>query len=161
MPRRQAITEVPQRPQVALTCVLDRSGSMGGEPLHLVCNTVHFLIDQLGERDCLGLLSYAGDVREDLPLMYMTAATKQLAHAVVDELKARGGTALYDGLMAGVQQQMVAEADMRVSGGKSGDGLRMVRSCFLFTDGQATNGKGRLGFCAWGPAYWIAPGAFA
>ncbi|GIL57086.1 hypothetical protein Vafri_12370 [Volvox africanus] len=140
----KAVTEVSERARVALTCVLDRSGSMLGLPICLVQRTCHFLIDQLNDDDYLGLISYSGNVRQDLPLMRMTAATRALAHAVVEELAASGSTALYDGLVAGVRQQMEAEAQL---GG--GDGVtafspssasQLVQSCFLFTDGQATDG---------------------
>ncbi len=52
----QAAAQVAQRGHVALTCVLDRSGSMDGEPLRLVKETCHFLIDQLSQDDYLGAL---------------------------------------------------------------------------------------------------------
>lgn len=50
----QAAAQVAQRGHVALTCVLDRSGSMSGERIALVQETCHFLIDQLSEDDYLG-----------------------------------------------------------------------------------------------------------
>ena len=42
---------------------------MAGKRLELVIETVHFLVEQLGEGDYLGLTSYASDVREDLPII--------------------------------------------------------------------------------------------
>ncbi|PNH06506.1 hypothetical protein TSOC_007145 [Tetrabaena socialis] len=130
----KAAAEASQRAQVALTCVLDRSGSMNGDLIGLVKETCHFLIDQLTPNDYLGLFSYSGDVREDLPLLLMTPEARKLAHLVVEELQADGSTALYDGLEAGVRQQMQAEQELQVAGS------RVVHTCFLFTDGQATDG---------------------
>ncbi|GIL83797.1 hypothetical protein Vretimale_10473 [Volvox reticuliferus] len=149
----KAITEVPKRARVALTCVLDRSGSMAGSLIRLVQKTCHFLIDQLNDDDFLGLISYSGDVREDLPLIRMTTAARTVAHAVVEELVATDSTALYDGLVAGVRQQMEAETELGSCGGGGGGGgatgslslsslpaSQLVHSCFLFTDGEATDG---------------------
>ncbi|GLI64285.1 hypothetical protein VaNZ11_007506 [Volvox africanus] len=140
----KAVTEVPQRARVALTCVLDRSGSMSGLPIRLVQRTCHFLIDQLNDDDYLGLISYSGNVRQDLPLIRMTAASRALAHAVVEELVASGSTALYDGLVAGVRQQMEAETQLGAGDGATSFSQssvsQIVHSCFLFTDGQATDG---------------------
>ncbi|KAG2451414.1 hypothetical protein HYH02_004013 [Chlamydomonas schloesseri] len=140
----KAAADVKQRAHVALTCVLDRSGSMSGERIELVRETCHFLIDQLSPDDYLGLVSYAGGVREDVPLLRMTPEARSLAHAMVDALDADGSTALYDGLVAGVRQQMEAEVEMKkqaaaaVAGAPAGG--RLVHSCFLFTDGEATDG---------------------
>eukprot|EP00198_Chlamydomonas_reinhardtii_P001623 XP_001690959.1 predicted protein [Chlamydomonas reinhardtii] len=106
----KAVADVKQRAHVALTCVLDRSGSMSGERIALVRETCHFLIDQLTPDDYLGIVSYSGGVRADVPLLRMTPAARGLAHAMVDALEADGSTALYDGLVAGVRQQMEAEA---------------------------------------------------
>ncbi|GLC44116.1 hypothetical protein PLESTM_001557700 [Pleodorina starrii] len=135
----KAIPEAPQRARVALTCVLDRSMSMDGTRIELVRQTIHFLIDQLTDDDWLGLVSYAGEVQEDLPLLRMSEAGRALAHRVTEALVASDGTALYDGLCAGVRQQIKAEEDLRAGCG-GGEASRIVHSCFLFTDGQAMQG---------------------
>ncbi|KXZ48129.1 hypothetical protein GPECTOR_30g225 [Gonium pectorale] len=156
----KAAPEASRRAHVALTCVLDRSGSMSGERIELVRDTAHFLVDQLTSDDYLGLVSYSSTVREDLPLMRMTPQAKALAHAVVEGLQASATTALYDGLAAGVRQQLEAEEELGAGGGgwmrrrgaqrqgggggQEGEGgaasAALVHSCFLFTDGQANVG---------------------
>ncbi|KAG2453974.1 hypothetical protein HYH02_001020 [Chlamydomonas schloesseri] len=151
----KAAPEAKQRAHVALTCVLDRSGSMSGDPIELVRQTCHFLVDQLSADDYLGIVSYADDVREDVPLLRMTPAARSLAHAMIDALDEGGGTALYAGLHAGMKQQMEAEKALRqvaahaAAGGGGGVGSagapsRLVHSCFLFTDGQPTPGSGPI-----------------
>lgn len=105
------------RAPVSLTCVLDRSGSMSGPRLTLLRETVSFLIEQLGSDDLLGLVSYSDSVLEDLPLVGMSAGGKALAHAVVARLQASGGTALYAGTLAGLQQQ--STGSVRPSPGNS------------------------------------------
>ncbi|KXZ48127.1 hypothetical protein GPECTOR_30g223 [Gonium pectorale] len=138
----KAAPEASRRAHVALTCVLDRSGSMYGQPMELVRDTAHFLIDQLTSDDYLGLISYSSAVREDLPLMRMTPQAKALAHRVVGALEADGGTALYDGLEAGIRQQLEAEEELgrRWEEDASQEAPTLVHSCFLFTDGEATEG---------------------
>lgn len=110
-----------------------------------VRETCHFLIDQLTPDDYLGIVSYSGGVRADVPLLRMTPAARGLAHAMVDALEADGSTALYDGLVAGVRQQMEAEVEMKkllgAAAAGGGGASRLVHSCFLFTDGEATDGE--------------------
>ncbi|KAG2426082.1 hypothetical protein HXX76_013270 [Chlamydomonas incerta] len=138
----KAAAEVKQRAHVALTCVLDRSGSMGGERIKLVCKTCHFLIDQLTDDDYLGIVTYSVEAREELPLLRMTAQARSLARTIINAMRVEGGTALYAGLAAGVTQQMAAMSELKAGAAASRGAVssRIVHSCFLFTDGEATTG---------------------
>ncbi len=79
-------------------------------------------------------------MQTDLPLVRMTGPAKALAHVMVDIVNSGGNTALYAGLEAGLMQQ--AQAARKLTGS------RVVHSCFLFTDGQASHGAScRAGVC--------------
>lgn len=122
-----------------------------------VRETCHFLIDQLTADDYLGIVSYSNTVREDVPLLRMTPEARRLAHTMISSLTLHGGTALYAGLEAGVKQQMAAASELKAlaaAAGGGSDSSRIVHSCFLFTDGQATTGRFGHG-CA---LPYLAPG---
>lgn len=57
------------RPRVAITCVIDNSGSMAGSKLESVLATARFLADKLGEGDSLCILAYSDTVKTLLPLV--------------------------------------------------------------------------------------------
>ena len=49
---------VQTRPNIDLICVIDRSGSMSGEKMRLVQETLKFLIETLGDNDRLALVVF-------------------------------------------------------------------------------------------------------
>ena len=51
-----------KRAPVSVTLVLDKSRSMAGSKLKLVKDTCKFLLQQLGARDSVGVVSYAAQV---------------------------------------------------------------------------------------------------
>lgn len=55
--------EDTKRAPVSVTLVLDRSGSMAGSKLTLVKETCKFLLQQLGARDSVGVVSYDSQAR--------------------------------------------------------------------------------------------------
>lgn len=52
-----------RRAPVSLTVVIDKSGSMTGQKLELVKDSVSFVLKQLNERDNVAVVSYDSDVR--------------------------------------------------------------------------------------------------
>lgn len=52
-----------RRAPVSVTLVLDKSGSMAGSKLNLVKATCKFLLQQLGSRDSVSVVSYESQVR--------------------------------------------------------------------------------------------------
>lgn len=61
----------------------------------------------------------------------MTDTAKAFAHYLVDLIHAEGGTALYDGLIRGMRQQL----------GSGVDSTKLAQAVFLCTDGQANVGE--------------------
>nr|TKV93501.1 hypothetical protein SEVIR_9G229600v2 [Setaria viridis] len=80
-----------------LVTVIDLSGSMRGEKLHLVKQAVGFVIDNLGPTDRLSVVS-SNDATRVVRLASMEADGKASAKRAVEALAAGGGTNIGEGL---------------------------------------------------------------
>lgn len=112
-----------------IVAVLDRSGSMSGEKMGMLHETVRLMVEHLKAEDRLCLVSYESSVRTDLPLTKMDKAGKDLARLALAQIRASGGTNLSGGLLAGLQVLK-----------NRGEGKNEVSSVLLMTDGQANAG---------------------
>lgn len=124
----EAIADADRAP-VSLTAVLDRSGSMSGSKIDLLKRSTEFLVDQLQDGDSIGVVSYASDVSEDVPLTPVTAASKESVQRSIASIQARGSTNLSGGLFKGVDQQIDGDTSKR-----------SVKSVIMLTDGVANRG---------------------
>lgn len=79
--------------------VVDRSGSMEGAPLAQAREAVRGFIDQVRPDDRVAIVSFADDVRID----HSFAASRANVPAVLNQLRAGGGTRLHDAIAAGVR----------------------------------------------------------
>ena len=102
---------VAQRRPLALALVVDRSTSMRGERLEKVIAAAELLLDRLGPDDALALVSFSDRAEIVLPAAVMGAANAQGdAPAWRDPrrqlrtLAASGGTEIYQGLRAGLEE---------------------------------------------------------
>lgn len=116
------------RAPIDLVAVVDRSGSMKGEKMALVIETIRFVTKQLKERDRFSLVTYDTNVTVDLPLREMSAEARAVLERKVSELKAGSSTNLSGGLMAGIEQLLKRTARAEVA------------SVLVFTDGLANYG---------------------
>ena len=128
--RIQASTEKPlaaaPRPPLHLAVVLDRSGSMGGEPLRQACRCTAAILERMGPQDRLAIVIYdnrAQVLRHCLPVTDLDAARKALA-----EVRAGGGTNLHLGWTVGVRELRLARQQDAIS------------RVLLLSDGQANQG---------------------
>ena len=81
-----------------LVVVLDRSGSMGGDPMQKALAAVRELISQLGEDDRFGLVTYSNGAELFLPLTKASASARASWVASLSEISAGGGTNMSVGL---------------------------------------------------------------
>ncbi len=97
--------DAAQRPGVGLAptdlvVVLDRSGSMEGQPLETAKGAVRELVSQLAAGDRFALVSYASDASVDVRLEAVGAESRARWLARIDVLAAGGGTHMAGGLDA-------------------------------------------------------------
>jgi Ca-activated chloride channel family protein len=110
---KAATTGQPARP-LNLGLVIDRSTSMRGERLKNVLAAVELLLDKLGPEDVLSLVSFSDRATVALPAAALGAATQSVdpetaaawhePRRQLSEIVAAGGTEIYQGLRAGLEQ---------------------------------------------------------
>ena len=81
-----------------LVVVLDRSGSMQGQPLETALGAVRELIAGLADGDRFALVSYASDASLDIPLEAARAAARARWSQQLAGVSANGGTDMASGL---------------------------------------------------------------
>lgn len=116
------------RAPIDLVAVVDESGSMSGDRIKLVKETVQFIIKNLESGDRFGIVGYSSGARQVLPLTKMDGEGKKKAQELAKKLRASGGTALCEGLVVGVN--MMRNRDFKND----------VASVMILTDGQANQG---------------------
>jgi Ca-activated chloride channel homolog len=81
-----------------LVVVLDRSGSMQGDPLATAKAAVRDLLGRLGPGDRFALVSYASEARVDAPLAPVSTRARSEWERALAGIPAAGGTNLAEGL---------------------------------------------------------------
>jgi len=120
--------EAASRASIDLVAVIDRSGSMEGEKIRLVQETLRFMIDQLKASDSLALVLYSDQVNTALQLTAMDPKGKEQALAAVEQMTAGGCTNLCAGLLTGIDLI------------KNREKKNEIASVLLLTDGLANAG---------------------
>jgi Ca-activated chloride channel family protein len=91
-----------QRPDAALTFVIDVSGSMGDPgKLDMVQQALHTLVDQLRPSDSVAIVTFSDNARVVRPMTRV--AERSDLHAAIRELRIEGSTNLEAGLVTGYQ----------------------------------------------------------
>jgi len=125
-----------RRAPLNLVTVIDKSGSMSGQPLETVKASLHRLVEQLGPGDRLAIVLY-GD-RAHVHLGSTPTEDKAALHASVDAIQSAGSTAMEHGLK--VAYQLARETAARFEG---------TTRVMLFTDERpnvgATHAEGFMG----------------
>jgi Ca-activated chloride channel family protein len=121
-PADLAATHLPKR----LALVVDRSGSMNGQPLQEALRCVNHIASHLTPKDSIALVVYDDKVDTLLPLQPMRSPDA-VAKAVAG-VEAGGMTNLHGGWLAGAQQ---------LEGGTE----QTVSRVILLSDGQANHGE--------------------
>ncbi|CAD6205279.1 unnamed protein product [Miscanthus lutarioriparius] len=116
----------PARAPLDLVTVLDVSGSMVGTKLGLLKQAMGFVIDNLGPRDRVCVVSFSSGANRLMRLARMSDAGKSLARRAVQSLAAGGGTNIGEAL-----RRAAKVIDERMH-------RNAVASVVLLSDGQDT-----------------------
>ncbi|MBD2358846.1 VWA domain-containing protein [Tolypothrix sp. FACHB-123] len=105
-----------------LCLILDRSGSMHGEPIKNVIQAVEGLLDRLQPGDRISVVAFAGSAEVIIPNQ-VVQDLGNIKSQIKNKLKASGGTVIAEGLQLGITELM--------------KGTRgAVSQAFLLTDGH-------------------------
>jgi Ca-activated chloride channel family protein len=115
-----------------LVVILDRSGSMSGEPLHHAKGAVRELIASLGSGDRFALVTYSSGAALAIPLSKATSSARAGWLPAVERIQATGGTNMARGL--DLAMDTVARVKTR------GRAPRVI----LISDGHANEGDHSL-----------------
>ncbi|MEW5883201.1 MAG: VWA domain-containing protein [Armatimonadota bacterium] len=114
------------RTPLNLCMVIDRSGSMEGEPLEYVKRACAYVIDLLAPDDIVSIVTFEEAVEVLMPPARVQ--NKDLVKQHIQRIEPGNTTNLYDGLSFGAQQVLATQDPSRVE--------RIV----VFTDGEPTAG---------------------
>jgi hypothetical protein len=122
------VGEFPMNPKASLDliCVIDKSGSMHGDPIESVRNSLDAILDLLGEKDRVCLIIFDSVAKRITNLMQMSSNNKsdfkQKVHS--EALDPYNGTNIGNGL----QQALETLVQRKI--------INNVSSIFLLSDGQ-------------------------
>lgn len=136
-PAQPASSQLAPRQPLRLSVVVDRSGSMSGEPLNEALRCVNHIASRLHPTDQIAVVLYDSQVQLPVPLQPANATTVERALAGVES---GGNTALFDGWQAGVDQLLgitAGQFGLEVPSHVPPGNLSRV---ILLSDGQANNG---------------------
>ena len=115
-----------RRPPMNICLLIDRSGSMEGEPLDYVKRAAAYVVDLMDQNDILSIVAFAEDVRVVMPARRVM--NKQLIKEHISRIEVGNTTNIYDGLVVAGQQVGAVQSNQYVN-----------RILFL-SDGDPTTG---------------------
>lgn len=142
--------EQENRNPLAISAVLDVSGSMAGQKLNALKKTMKKLIKNLSKHDHLGIVTFASRVREVMKALPMDEKGKEKAYIAIEALKDEDCTNMSGGILKGFEQfQKMDLPPIRIKPENRTQALEIddktnevdyIRRLLLFTDGLANEG---------------------
>lgn len=121
---KQGADEAMARQPMDIVCVIDVSGSMGGDKIMQVQGALRFIVDQADPKDRVSLVAFNSQASRVLRLRRMDAAGKDEAISETLRLTAGGGTSIAAGLDVGLSVMEQRRQRNKIS------------AILLLTDGQ-------------------------
>jgi Ca-activated chloride channel family protein len=118
-----------KRAPLNLVAVVDKSGSMSGEPLELVRQSLRQIVGQMGDRDQLSIVLYGDSSHVHLAPTPIAGGGRHAALAAIDAIASAGSTDMEEGLKVGYATAFKTQGRFRGS-------TRLM----LFTDEQPNVG---------------------
>ena len=110
--------------------VADVSGSMNGEPMNRMKESLLKGQKYLGKNNSIGLVTYSDDVEINLPIAPFDTNQQSYFVGAVEGLQANGGTATYDGIVVAIK---MLKDEMK----KNPDVTPLI---FVLSDGETNQG---------------------
>jgi Ca-activated chloride channel homolog len=129
--------ELTARPGQAVIVVLDRSGSMGGEPIAAARRAIGDLVRRLAPQDLFGLVTFDGEVELPVPVARISERPIEALIAAIDGVEARGSTDLSAGYLMGLRE---ADRALRSVTSADGQGTLSAATVLVLSDGHANAG---------------------
>ena len=120
--------QLGRRAPINVCLVIDRSGSMDGEPIEYVKRACEYVVDMLEPNDILSIVTFEEQI--DVLMPARRVVNKALVKEHIRRIEVGNTTNLYDGLMAGCMQ--IAAVQAQTPG--------YVSRVLLLTDGEPTAG---------------------
>lgn len=101
---------------IAAVFVADVSGSMGGEPLNRLKESLLTGQKYLGRDNSIGFVSYSSDVSINLPIGKYDTNQQSMFVGAINSLQASGGTATFDGIVVAMkmlQDELALNPDVK------------------------------------------------
>ncbi|MBW2464520.1 MAG: VWA domain-containing protein [Deltaproteobacteria bacterium] len=119
---------VGRRQPMALSLVVDTSGSMEGQKIQNARMAAASLVESLRTGDIVSIYAFSNGVTEISPLTTVTAANRGMLVQQVNNIRALGGTNMYDGIRVGEDRLAQAPA------------THPIRRLVIISDGRANIG---------------------
>ncbi|HAJ96905.1 MAG TPA: VWA domain-containing protein [Ruminococcus sp.] len=117
------------RPVVAVF-IADVSGSMIGDPLNRLKESLKSSSQYIGSKNYIGLVSYSNDVQVNLPIGEFDLNQRSYFTGAVEDLSASGATCTYDAVLQGIK--MLEESKSAIPNAKP--------MLFVLSDGETNLG---------------------
>ena len=92
-----------KRVNADLICVIDISGSMDGEKLYQVKESLKILVDMMNEKDRIALILFESKAELYYDLNYLSGKNKTKIKNIIDKIESKGGTNIASGLEIAVE----------------------------------------------------------
>lgn len=140
-----------ERAPLAVTLVVDVSGSMGGDPVAHVLASCEIVASLLDERDMLSIVTFNNQAGVRCGLTKCDGAGRKFIGDVVRTIATGGGTNIHAGMEVGAGVLVNAPAGLRrtmvvLSDGQPNDGLSSADQLAMYTSGLRPIGVSTLGF---------------
>ena len=123
-----AAPRTTRRPPMAVSIVVDTSGSMAGTKIEQARRAALQLLETVRDGDVVSVLGFESQVWQHVAPTVVTQASRRAIVRAIEGIDVGGGTAMYDGLAAGLAALSQASSE------------HPVRRLFLISDGHANVG---------------------
>ena len=101
-PEKKVEEEEEKKVRADLVCVIDISGSMEGDKIYQVKESLKILVDMMDEKDRIALILFNSSAKLLNGLEYLTSENKTKIKKKIEEINADGGTNIASGLQIAV-----------------------------------------------------------